>query len=410
MKFGAAFVGALLVGLLLSACGEARNAATADQWRPLLAIVTGGTSPGDGTPGGASAKTETTPATTTPVTTTKSPGGEPALSQDRAIGQMLISHVSGLSASPHLLARIRAGQVGSVILFGENIVSNEQLKALTSSLQQAARAGGNPPLFIGLDQEGGPVKRIPSAPPTESAAQMGSSANPRSTAERQGLETGEYLRRWGVNLDFAPVSDIPNTADNFLGERAFGHVAHQVVEGATGFAIGLSLAHVAGSAKHFPGLGDAGARDTDLEVVTIGASKRELREGYAPYERMAASGASVAPMVMISNAIYPNLDPSDLPADLSRVIVGNELAAAHMGNRVTITDDLEVPAVERYPDGPIKAALAGDDMLMFAQDEQSSERAFRQLRAAVASGLIPRTRVIAAAGRVDALKRTLDLG
>jgi beta-N-acetylhexosaminidase len=338
------------------------------------------------------------------------PGGGSTPSPDRAIGQMIVSHVTGLVASPRLLARIHAGQVGSVILFGENISSNRQLSRLTTSLQQAARAGGNPPLLIGLDQEGGPVKRLRSAPPTMSAQEMGAAARVRSVAEGQGLATGRYLRRLGVNLDFAPVSDIPTTADNFLGERAFGRSERSVVEGATGFATGLSLARVAGSAKHFPGLGAAGPRNTDLEVVTIDASKRQLRASYAPYERMAQSGPLVAPIVMISNAIYPRLDPSGVPAVLSGRIVNGELAAAHMGGRVTITDDLEVPAVEGFADAATRAVLAGDDMLMFAQHEANSERAYQAIRAAVAARSIPKSFVLGAASRIDELKRMLAIG
>lgn len=68
----------------------------------------------------------------------------------KLLGQRIMVSFSGTSASPALLARIRAGQVGAVILFGANIVSDRQVRALTSSLQRAARAGRNPPLLIRL--------------------------------------------------------------------------------------------------------------------------------------------------------------------------------------------------------------------------------------------------------------------
>lgn len=342
--------------------------------------------------------------------TATSPSPRVTLSADRAIGQMLMSHVTGFVASPQLLARIRRGQVGSVILYRENIHNDQQLSALTSSLQQAARAGGNPPLFIGTDQEGGSVKRLYSAPPTMSAQEMGASPHPRSVAESQGLATGLHLRRLGINLDFAPVADIPTSADNFLQDRAFGHNPGSVEEGATGFATGLSRAGVAGSAKHFPGLGAAGPRDSDFTLVYIGASKSQLRASYAPYRSMARSGPTVAPMIMISDAIYPNLDRSDVPAVLSKEIVHTELAATRLGGRVTITDDLEVPSVAHYADAAVRAVLAGDDVLMFAQHEGSSERAFQAIRAAVVSGIIPKAVVLAAATRVVTLKQSLRLG
>jgi beta-N-acetylhexosaminidase len=336
--------------------------------------------------------------------------GLATLSIARAIGQMLMSHVTGLTASPRLLARVRDGRVGSVILYSENIASDEQLSRLTSSLQAAAHAGGNPPIFIGTDQEGGSVKRLRNSPPTLSARQMGSSADPFSVAESQGRATGLHLRRLGINLDFAPVSDIPTSSDNFLQDRAFGRSQQAVVEGAGGFAQGLAAAHVAASAKHFPGLGDAGTRDSDFTLVSIGSSKTALQEAYAPYLAMAQLGSDVAPMVMISDASYPALDASGLPAVLSKKIIQSQLAVAGMGDRVTITDDLEVPSAEQYSDTPVRAVLAGDDILMFAQHESGSEKAYQAIAAAVASHAIPRSTVMASAAKVIALKHVIGLG
>jgi len=322
---------------------------------------------------------------------------------------MLMSHVTGLTAPPQLLARIRDGQVGSVILYSENISSDEQLSRLTSSLQAAARAGGNPPLFIGTDQEGGSVKRLRNSPPTMSAQQMGAAADPFSVAERQGRATGLHLRRLGINLDFAPVSDIPTSSNNFLQDRAFGRSQQAVIEGASGFAQGLAAARVAASAKHFPGLGGAGARDSDFTLVSIGARKAQLQEAYAPYLAMAQLGSDVAPMVMISDASYPALDPSGLPAVLSKKIIQSQLAVAGLSDRLTITDDLEVPSTEQYSDTAARAVLAGDDILMFAQHESGSELAYRAVMTAIARHTIPKAAVLASAEKVIALKHIIGL-
>ncbi|MHB8533152.1 MAG: glycoside hydrolase family 3 N-terminal domain-containing protein [Solirubrobacteraceae bacterium] len=330
----------------------------------------------------------------------------PPLSRDRALGQMMITRVKGLTPSARLLARIRAGQVGGVILFAQNITSSRQLTALSRSLQAAAAAGNAPPLFIGVDQEGGPVKRIAFAPPSLSPAQIGLHTPALSLAEGQGMATGRSLRKLGVNLDFAPVADIPS-GPSFLGERAFGHSTRAVVEGACGFALGLAHAAVAASPKHFPGLGGAGLRNTDTEIVRIGLSAAQLHAAYAPYRAIAALGEEAAPLVMISNASYPALDPSGMPATLSRRIVTNEVALAGLGSRLRVTDDLEVPAIQRYPDAPLRAVLAGEDLLMFAQDEAGSERAFVRLREALARGAVPESVVRGAAERIDTVKQRL---
>jgi beta-N-acetylhexosaminidase len=391
----------------LSACGGSGAVHLLASTRPASVATT--------TTLSTTAESKAAPAT--PSTGGTSPGGSEAgssatapLSLGRAIGQMLMSNLTGLRPSPRLLARIRAGEIGNVILYGENVASNSQLANLDATLQQAAKAGGNPPLFIGTDQEGGEVKRVQDAPPTMSAQQMGATTNPAAVARSQGRATGMYLRRLGINLDFAPVSDIPTTADNFLHERAFGHTQARVIAGATGFAVGLAEADIAGTAKHFPGLGAAGPRDTDVEVVSIDASKSALQSAYAPYESMSRLGPRVAPLVMVSNAIYPSLDPSGLPADLSPGIVRGQLRLAGMGARVVITDDLEVPAVQQYANAPVMAVKAGDDILMFAAHEAGSEQAYREIKAAVASGKLAQSLVVTAAERVIQLKQDLGLG
>ena len=47
------------------------------------------------------------------------------------------------------------------------------LRTITTALQDAAAAGGQPPLLIAVDQEGGPVKVVPWAPPALSPRTMG---------------------------------------------------------------------------------------------------------------------------------------------------------------------------------------------------------------------------------------------
>src|SRR5206468_12955283 len=115
----------------------------------------------------------------------------PTLAQ--LVGQKLVERMSGLTPSAVLLSRIRAGQIGGVILFGSNVSSPAQVSALTATLQHAAAVGGQPPLLIATDQEGGTVERIPWVPPTLSPPEMGA-IGLTSTARSQGFAAGEALR------------------------------------------------------------------------------------------------------------------------------------------------------------------------------------------------------------------------
>src|SRR5436190_6322905 len=111
-----------------------------------------------------------------------------AATDAQLIGQKLMVAMAGTTPSASLLGRIQRGEVGGVILFGSNITGAAQLASLTRTLRQAATTGGQPPLLIATDQEGGSVKRVPWAPPTLSVPQMGSLGS-TSTATAQGAST-----------------------------------------------------------------------------------------------------------------------------------------------------------------------------------------------------------------------------
>src|SRR5437870_10875874 len=67
------------------------------------------------------------------------------------VGQRLVVAIRGTSPGAQVLERVRAGQVGGVILFGANVRTPAQVRSLTARLQSAARAGGQPPLLIAID-------------------------------------------------------------------------------------------------------------------------------------------------------------------------------------------------------------------------------------------------------------------
>jgi beta-N-acetylhexosaminidase len=302
------------------------------------------------------------------------------------LGQMIITRLAGTAPSSALLGRIRGGQVGGVILFSENVAGGRSAtRAIISTLQHAAKAGGNPPLLVMTDQEGGEVRRMQWAPPARAAAQMTSS----TIAQAEGQATGRALRSVGVNLDLAPVADVVHLTRSFLGTRAFGTRAVQVTERACAFAEGLAQAGIGYTLKHFPGLGRAEA-STDVGPVVIDAPAAAIRADYEPY---LACGSSSDGIVMVSSAIYPHLTSGPAPAVLAPQTYRQELPIATDRTPVTISDDLQAEALADQPDVPQRAVRAGLDMLLFAQTEAASALAYEQLLAEARSGGIRRARI-----------------
>src|SRR5439155_21151783 len=231
----------------------------------------------------------------------------------RLVGQTLMTGFAGKQPSAALLGRIRRGEVGGVILFRGNLPSKAAARSLVRHLQAAAAAGGNPPLLVAVDQEGGPVRRLPAGPPDDAPAKMTSAAQ----AGAEGAAAGKFLSGVGINVDLAPVLDTPSSADNFLGTRAFGRDPRRNARLGSAFVRALQQQGVAATAKHFPGLGTAGA-NTDSKHVWITTPKAALDARLAPFAAAVKAGVD---LVMMSNAGYRAYDPSGRPAVLSRLIV-----------------------------------------------------------------------------------------
>jgi beta-N-acetylhexosaminidase len=320
---------------------------------------------------------------------------------ERLVGVRLVVGMQGTTPSPALLERIRRGRVGGVILIGANVRSAPQVRALTASLRAAARAGGRR-ILIATDQEGGDLRRFRWAPPAAPAEELGRLGE--AALRRRGRDTACALERLGVDIDLAPVADMPGVEASFIAaqRRAFSTVPTRTAKDVTAFSAGLLDGGVAPTLKHFPGLGLA-TRSTDDVSVTIRASAGELDAGLVPYRRAIASG--VAPLVMVSNASYTAY--GGRPAAWSPPVLG-VLSGLGFGG-VTITDALEALAVTHgvpLDETAVRAARAGVDLLLFVGSERSTERVFDRLLAEARAGRLSRAALEQSAARIDELAAT----
>ncbi len=321
-----------------------------------------------------------------------------AIAADKLLGQRIMVGLPGTSAPGSLLRRVREGRVGSVILFAANIVSRAQLLALTDSLQRAAREGGNPPLLIATDQEGGQVKRLPNGPPHLSPPQIAATGS-TAVAGHEGRATGRYLKALGINMDLAPVVDVPTFAGAFIWRqgRAFSFSAAAVARYATPFALGLQAAHVAATAKHFPGLGTA-AIDTDNKLDELHPTKAQRDAALVPYRTLIAHGLDA---VMVSTGGFPAYDSSGSPAALSRPIIQKLLRGRLGFGGVTITDALGTPTGHDETTAGVLAARAGADILLYT-DSAAAE--LPALERALRTGRLSRSEAQASYDRIVSLK------
>jgi beta-N-acetylhexosaminidase len=277
---------------------------------------------------------------TPPAQPSGSPAVEEALAQlDRRaqVAQLFVVGVplQGLDAGDALVR----GGVGGVFLRGRSSAAAADLAAVTG---RWAPAAPGPRPWVAVDQEGGQVQALsgPGFEPLPEAVEQG--ALPADQLAALADTMGAALRSAGVNLDLAPVVDVvpPGTESGNAPIGAFGRqyggTAREVVRSAGAVARGLAAHGVTATLKHFPGLGRvAGNTDTTAGVTDTVTTRYDGQ--VAAFAALASARAE--PFVMMSTAIYTQLDPTEVAA-FSPVVVTGVLRDQLGFDGVVISDDL----------------------------------------------------------------------
>jgi beta-N-acetylhexosaminidase len=168
---------------------------------------------------------------------------------------------------------------------------------------------------------------------------------------------------------------------------------------------GYAEAGVLSCAKHFPGHGDTHL-DSHLALPSVDISLEELEEReMVPFRAAIKAGA---PTLMTAHILFPQVDPSGIPATLSPVILTDLLrgkARLHRSRRHGLSADEGGSGSLGTPRAAVMAAKAGADMLLVCHSWEEQEGTYNALMGAVESGELPLSRVNEAVSRVLAAKR-----
>jgi beta-N-acetylhexosaminidase len=308
------------------------------------------------------------------------------------IGQVTISSFDGTVRPEYIRRRLRARETAGVILFGRNGGGSAHWRRLTRSLQQA----GHGHALIMVDQEGGQIRTVDHVGPLQGQPSQG----PPAAVRRAARAAGRGLRAAGINVNLAPVADLPR-AGSVMATRSFPGDERQVAARTRASVRGLRDGRVAATAKHFPGLGAAGV-NTDDGPATI---RTPVTRDLVPFR--AAVGEGV-PLVMLSHASYPALDAHSI-ASQSRPITTGVLRRRLGFEGVIVTDSLEAAAVlarSGIADAAERSIRAGADLILMTGSASWND-AYPRLLAEGRSDPGFRRLIRAAAARVLALKRSL---
>lgn len=341
--------------------------------------------------------------------------GQSRDSLDIKIGQMLLIGFPGPAVDQKVLEEIRAGKVGSIIIFEKNIPPSNSfvaLKKIIWTYQQAAPI----PLFVSIDQEGGRVNRLKDKygfPKSITAAAM-SKAPTLDSVRFYADATASTLAGLGINVNFGPVVDLASNPNNPIIAkygRAFSANEDSVSLMAKEFIKQHRRYNVLTSLKHFPGHGSS-KDDTHLGIadVTNTWEERELK----PYKMLIDSGYADA--IMTSHIVNRKLDKKGLPGTLSSNVLDSILRTQLNFDGVVFTDDMQMHAITKHYglEEAIKLAiLGGVDIMTFSNniqgsDQRTVDKVHSVVKDFVKRGIISEQRIDESFKRIMKLKARLS--
>ena len=341
-----------------------------------------------------------------------------ALPLEQQIGQFLFIGLPGTELDAETRALIKEIQPGGIIIFGRNVAAPEQLRSLLDGVRELVAV---PPLF-GIDQEGGLVDRLRRIMTPMPSARIIRQHGDLAAARSLGRITGQALRMLGFNINFAPVMSIMtedrDLLSNGLYSRSFGRSPGEVLGYTTVYLRGLQGTGCLGCLKHFPGIG-AGEVDSHEEMPIVHLSHDDLvAQDLAAYIELFQRRDDRIRCVMVSHGGFPNIDireettggllePASLNYNIVTKLLREELGYKHL----VVTDDLEMGAIARHceiEDAAVRAALAGEDMLLICASAEKIQRGYQGLLAAAKDRRLSETRIKKSLDRIARTKTIME--
>ena len=328
---------------------------------------------------------------------------------------MLLIGFPGPAVDNKVLEEVRAGKVGSIIIFEKNIPAANSfvaLKKIIWTYQQAAPI----PLFVSIDQEGGRVNRLKDKygfPRSITAAAMGKAPS-LDSVRFYADATASTLAGLGINMNFGPVVDLASNPNNPIIAkygRAFSANEDSVSLLAKEFVKQHHRHNVLTSLKHFPGHGSS-KDDTHLGIADV-TNTWEARE-LTPYKTLIDSGYADA--IMTSHIVNKKLDKLGLPGTLSKSVLDSILRKQLKFDGVIFTDDMQMHAITKHYglEEAIKLAiLGGVDIMTFSNniqgsDQRTVDKVHSIVKDFVKRGVITEQRINESFKRIMKLKQRLN--
>lgn len=314
------------------------------------------------------------------------------LSLDEKIGQLLLVRYPSSNQTEVLKKYKPSGFVFYEKDFKDKTES--EVKLMINNLQN----NSDIPLLTAVDEEGGKVIRVSSnsnlvEEPFKSSSEIYNLSGFDGIKD-DTIKKSRILYNLGLNLNLAPVVDVSTDPSAYMYERTLkqdttltSKYAKTVIESSKDTGVSYTL-------KHFPGYG-SNADTHQGSAVDDRTYEDILGNDLPPFEAGINAGAEA---VLVGHNIVNSIDNAN-PASLSASV--HNLLRNELGfTGIIIADDIAMGALGSISDVTVKAVLAGNDLIITTDYEES----FNSIKTAVQNGTLSEEQINKLSFRVLAWK------
>ena len=261
-------------------------------------------------------------------------------------------------------AFIISNNIAGLVLFKRNLQSFKQIYELCSELKSLTR----PSPLIAIDMEGGEVNRfshLKESIPWPSP-QMLRALKPKPIF-LIARSMARQLNLLGIDINFAPVVDLPLMDNSLLQTRVFGESKDEILKQTDPFVGGLIKGPVIPCLKHFPGHG--GVSEDSHNVLP--RDPRRLKDLESQLEIFHTLFKKYSCWIMTAHIVFPNIDKT--PASFSKVLLKTHLKDQMGFKGLVVSDDIDMSALKDFPPGEcfLQALKGGCDLVIACQKKNS---------------------------------------
>lgn len=314
---------------------------------------------------------------------------------EEKIGQMFLARFP----KDGVIEEIQNYYPGGYILFARDF-KNETPESILSKLKECQNTS-KIKIILGVDEEGGTVVRVSAYEAFRqerflSPQQLWANGQLPAILD-DSKEKSALLKSIGLNMNLAPVADVPTDSSSFIFDRSYGKDPKETAVYVSELIKTMNEDGIISVMKHFPGYGDNSDTHTGI-AVDERPYEMFTNSDFLPF----ISGIKAdGPCILVSHNIIKSMD-ADKPASLSKNV--HDILRTELNfSGIIMTDDLAMDAVKEYVENGEAAVLAvsaGNDIIISSDLKGQS----LEILNAVKQGKIDEAQIDKAVKRILALK------